>query len=93
MTHDGGPLHFAKVWQYPYDRSARRYVGVYVEQSGFARTVADFVVVSGLCRHRDSIAPVAADRERFCAIEGASRQRLPRFGVLSPASPWNPASR
>jgi hypothetical protein len=27
--------------------------------------VADFVVVSGLCRHRDSIASVAADGERF----------------------------
>ncbi|MCX5112388.1 transposase [Streptomyces sp. NBC_00378] len=45
--------------------------------SPFCEVVAGFVVVSGLCRHRDSIAPVAANRERFCATQGASGQRLP----------------
>jgi hypothetical protein len=43
-------------------------VGVCVLGAGvgvLCETVADFLVVSGLCRHRDSITPVAADRERF----------------------------
>ncbi|MFF9512350.1 DUF6907 domain-containing protein [Streptomyces sp. NPDC014724] len=74
MTHDGEPLHFAELVQYPYGRCARRHVGVYVELFGFGQTLAsaELDALAGARRPRRASAGQARDLSTLRAAAGTS---------------------